>query len=308
MGEIADVRVDPLTGNRCIVAPRWGTPKQALAGSEPLRLPTGSTPCPFCPETMESRPLTQDRELISTRRDRFGGLVSYATANRWPMTGDPDAHELVIVNRDHVGHFGELDHDAAESAWSLVLERAEYQRGRGRFPLVFLNHGALAGSSQPHPHVQVLGLPVPDEASVRESSRISDACDLCRSPSPDRLVLDGEYRIMVPFAPRLEYEQLVIPHLHDTPLDPALLAGAVRLAVEGLWRTIGPVAYNLLVHDNGHPHVHVLPRLSGGQDGGAGMSGMTTILTTPEEAARQLGTCLASLTLAPKARHTELVA
>jgi len=63
----------------------------------------------------------------------------------------------------------------------LMLDRGEVQRRAGRDPLLFVNHGVNAGSSQPHPHGQVIGLPMPDPLRLGESAALLRGAASCAS-------------------------------------------------------------------------------------------------------------------------------
>ena len=284
----ADVRTDPLTGATSLVVPRWDVAKAANPAAVPLEMPPGSTPCPFCPEQMADPSTRAGEETARAGGD--GGTRAWSAMslrNRWPNTTDPDAAEVVLLTDAHDRHLLDLPLDDAEVAVALLGERAEAQRWRGLHPLVFVNHGLNAGSSQPHPHGQVLGLQVRDPLAVREVPALAPGrCVLCAPVRDGALVaqLDG-VAIAMPVAPTVDYEQVVVLDERETS-DPRAVARGIGVALRALWSVTGPVAYNLLFHLDGHVHVHVAPRAA--RHSGYELAGIGTCYVDPDEATERL--------------------
>ena len=284
----ADVRKDPLTAATSLVVPRWDVAKAANPAGVPLELPPGSTPCPFCPEQMED-PSTRAGEETARAGDDGNGRPWSAMSlrNRWPNTTDPDAAEVVVLSDDHGRHLLDMSLDDAEVAVGLLGDRAEAQRRRGLHPLVFVNHGVNAGSSQPHAHGQVLGLQVRDPLAVRELPALAEGhCVLCVPVRDGALVaqLDG-VAIEMPVAPTVDFEQTVRLDEHGV-WDPRAVARGVGVALRALWSVTGPVAYNLLFHLDGHVHVHVTPRSA--RHSGYELAGIATCYVDPDDAVERL--------------------
>ncbi len=299
----ADLRKDPLTGSTSIVVPVWDVEKAANPAPVPLEMPLGSTPCPFCPEQMAD-PVTSAGEETA----RAGGGApsrpwsAMALRNRWPNTTDPEAAEVVVLSDVHGAHLLDMALDDAETALRLVVERAEVQRRRGLYPLVFVNHGVNAGSSQPHPHGQVLGLSRPDPLATHEAPALTGGrCVLCEPVPAERVVarLEG-VSIVMPDAPTVDYEQRVVlethhldtHHLDTRHLDshggawPRALGAGIGVALRALWTVTGPVAYNLLFHLDRHPHVHVTPRSA--RHSGYELAGIAACYVDPSSATTRL--------------------
>ncbi|MCB9676035.1 MAG: DUF4921 family protein [Alphaproteobacteria bacterium] len=157
------VRMDPLTGQIVVISPSRIPPPPAFG---PGHLPTVAT-CPFCPghEHMTGPTIAAMEE--------GGAWVARAFANRRPglRPEEPDhpigrgllrghtgvgAHEVIAESPDHV-HVAD-----PRAAMSLAADRLQDLRRDGRFGAVtwFRNRGVEAGSSQPHPHSQVIAVPV----------------------------------------------------------------------------------------------------------------------------------------------------
>ena len=287
MSESGGWRVDELTGHRTMVTPPRDIPKPAEQGVVPLELPVGTLPCPFCPTTDG----TTIVGAVNDETSRRGGLqwTSIALLNRWPVSFEPDAHEVLVLSPDHGAHFGDLPVAVAASAIDLLIEREAFQHDLGRHTSVFCNHGHISGSSEPHPHAQVIAHPAPNASELQEHDAMDiQRCVLCHRPRPERLVASLEgCHVKVPTAPTMTYEQLVVAeHGHGVRPSPEDLAAGLGVALRALYALVGPVAYNLVFHFDGHPHVHVIPRtrFHAGHDA----AGMHVVIVAPEEAAAQL--------------------
>lgn len=153
---------------------------------------------------------------------------------------------------------------------------------------MFVNHGRLAGSSEPHPHAQVVGLEITNLSELQEKEALChERCFLCHAAHRPHLVVNGPgCFIRTPTAPMSSYDLLVVlEHGHGVRLDPEALAWGVTTSVRAIYALLGPVAYNVIFHFTEHPHAHVLPRLGGHSGHAAG--GMHVISLAPEEAAER---------------------
>lgn len=151
-------------------------------------------------------------------------------------------------------------------------ERARAAREAG-FPYVhaLLNEGREAGASLPHSHTQLAWLAEAPPAVHAEES--GDECAVCdhleaELASGERLVFErGGLVALAAFGGRLPYELLIAPRGHPdgSGFESELLAPALGLLSESLRRLHaleGPVPVNAWLHDRGHWHVEVLPRLT----------------------------------------------
>jgi UDPglucose--hexose-1-phosphate uridylyltransferase len=180
--------------------------------------------------------------------------------------------------------------------------------------LLFRNRGVRAGSTQAHPHAQVVACSVvPTEIERRAErarvhfektgARLIDA-ELRRAEAAGRVVLREELGSLVcPHAPSGPYETWLIPH-HHVPfarLDDDTLFSIARLLRRSVAITLeasGRRAWNLLVHlpplahrDAPHAfwHMAIVPR--GGPGAGLELvSGTTVVTVAPEDAAAHLRT------------------
>ncbi|MDA8290798.1 MAG: hypothetical protein M0Z33_03835 [Actinomycetota bacterium] len=300
---VADLRNDRLTGATSLVVPPWSTAKAANPAVVALELPVGTVPCPFCPVAIDDGTHSAGEETGRVPGGARHPLwSSVSLRNRWPQTVAVDAAEVVVLSDVHDAHLGDLDLDEASAAMGLLLRRAESQRRAGRFPLVFVNHGVNAGSSQPHPHGQVVGLPEADPGSRREAEALgAGSCVLCEElPGELTVARVPGATVVVPEAPTVDYDQTVVLDGHG-PATARAVAHGVQAALRALYAVTGPVAYNLVVHESGHAHVHVVPRT--GWHSGYELAGVHTCYVDPAVAAERLRA--ASETLARRSRPHE---
>jgi UDPglucose--hexose-1-phosphate uridylyltransferase len=263
--------------------------------------------------------------------ERDGAWVARAFANRRPalvveasLRADVDgpyervsgvgAHEVIVESPEHHPLHTQAPERTA-TALALAARRLRDLRGdrRLRTLLWLRNHGAAAGASQPHPHAQILGLPlVPTQvrALVERSRRWAREHDgtlqaaVVEAERRDgrRLIADHDGVVtFCPWAPSQPFEVWVVPtgagrHLADAS-DEVLGVVATHLcrALRALDTALGPVAYNAVALgppeeegvDSVSWHLRVTPRLvtGGGLEVGAGAS-MHGVF--PEESARVL--------------------
>ena len=202
-----------------------------------------------------------------------------------------DRQEVVVHAPRHARSLAELgDEELA------VVAEAWQQRAADRgtaYVHALVNEGADAGSSLPHTHSQLVWLAeVPPVVAVERAACAGD-CPLCRRPDEGLVIAERDgVTLSAAWAGRLPYELLVAPAEHEAdPWTSPRLGAALALAADGLRRLGkvegGPRPANLWLHDSGHWHLEVLPRLTvmAGLELGAGVYVNTL---APEEAAARL--------------------
>jgi UDPglucose--hexose-1-phosphate uridylyltransferase len=213
--------------------------------------------------------------------------------NKYPAF---DHHEVVIHSPEHKRSVAELDDTQLElivEAWRL---RAIAARKAG-YPHVFalVNEGRTAGASLGHSHSQLVWLT--EEPPLAAAERGSGSCRVCEYLSRERD--EGERTVqerdglilLCPRAGRAPYECLVGPLEHEPdPFTSDRLGTALALAAYALRRIHaleGPRPANLWLHESGHWHLELLPRLTvfASLEFGAGIYVNTL---APEKAARAL--------------------
>jgi UDPglucose--hexose-1-phosphate uridylyltransferase len=208
---------------------------------------------------------------------------------------------VVVHAPHHVRSFADL----ARAEIALVAtawERRARAASTDGFPYVhaLLNEGRDAGASLPHSHSQLVWLREPPPAVLAEQESLRrDECALCRlvdheRASGSRIVAENEGVVaLASYAGRLPYELLIVgEHLgnQDGFAGGAFLERALQLLADSIRRlraVEGPVPLNAWLHNSGHQHFEVLPRISvlAGLELGAGLYVNTV---DPEEAAERL--------------------
>lgn len=224
-------------------------------------------------------------------------------------------HE-VFVTRDHERHIPKLSPEEVE-----LLVRAYQERYAAikndpcvRYILIFHNYGAEAGASVPHPHSQLVALPVvpPDVAnSIRGSKeywRKHRRCVHCEMlawelKEKSRIIaMNRDFVALCPFASRRAFEVRIFPKKHEPSFE--FMSQKSRMefgkilkeSLQRLYKGLDDPAYNFFIHTapsalgdprHYHWHVEILPITSawGGVEFGTGIE-ISTI--TPESAAEYL--------------------
>jgi UDPglucose--hexose-1-phosphate uridylyltransferase len=295
--------VEPASGQRVLLAthrdalgrereqrgrPLSGPPRDATgavgrrAQETSAALPDlGEARCPFCPGH------EADAEPTVARHPTTGPWRVRVVGNRFPLVGAtasvaddrakaaaedgriPGAHELVIETPAHDDDLDAQGEAHVADVLGMVAARLRVLRARPDAAAVFVfrNRGRAAGSSQPHPHAQIVTLPeVPPDLARRSArarahveatgTRLSDALRDAERRAGLRLVtvLAGA----VSFCPRVSrrpYETWIVPtdasaSLAEAPAEvvrdvaTALVDAVSRLRALGL-----ADAYNVLLRD-----------------------------------------------------------
>jgi UDPglucose--hexose-1-phosphate uridylyltransferase len=244
--------------------------------------------CPFC----EGREDRTPPEVLALPRDRAPDTPGWrvrVVPNLYPAF---ERQEVVVHSPKHVRSIAELGLEQLElvaEAWRL---RAEAARAEGKVQFAGVNEGRAAGSSLQHSHSQLVWLD--SEPPVVEAEGGSDCglCELLRTELADgsRVIEQRDGLVLLcPYAGRAPYECLVAPLEHQPDGYGPLLGAGLDLAAEVLRRLAeeAPRPMNLWLHEGGHWHLELLPRLTvfAALELGAGYF-VNTI--PPEQAAEQL--------------------
>jgi len=206
-----------------------------------------------------------------------------------------ERQEVVIHAPRHVRSFADLDSDEAALVAEAWQNRALAARAEGfGYVHALVNEGRVAGASLPHSHSQLVWLREPPPSLAAESG---EPCRLCsfldaERQSGERVVHERDgFVVLAPPAGRAPYELLIAPIAHEASgFESTSLGTALDLLAESVraLRTIeGPVPWNAWLHEGGHWHLEVVPRLTvlAGVELGAGIYVLTV---APEAAAAQL--------------------
>ena len=185
--------------------------------------------------------------------------------NKYPAF---DRQEVVVHAPEHVRSIAELDRgqlDLVAEAWRL---RAAEARREGKVVFACVNEGRAAGASLSHSHSQLVWLR--EEPPVPHAERDAP-CRLCEYLERERA--DGArvvaerngLLLLCPYAARVPYECLVAPVEHKGDGFGPRLGAGLDLAAEALRRldaAASPRPMNLWLHEAGHWHLELLPRLN----------------------------------------------
>jgi UDPglucose--hexose-1-phosphate uridylyltransferase len=253
-----------------VIAPGRARRPGATARAD-LDLPTEEelVSCPFCdgreertpPETFAVRPGDGEPDTP--------GWTVRVVPNLYPVF---EHHEIVISTPRHVRSFADLTGDEVGGVALAWRERASAARGAGfDYVHALLNEGREAGASLPHSHTQLAWFEEPPPAVMAEDG--GGGCAVCRHvdaelASGERLILEQDGLVLLAaYGGRLPYELLIAPreHVEGSAFESDLLVPALALLAESLRRLHaleGPAPVNAWMHDRGHWHLEVLPRLT----------------------------------------------
>ncbi|MFK7985825.1 MAG: DUF4931 domain-containing protein [Sandaracinaceae bacterium] len=291
---MSERRVDPFTGQGVWIAPG----RAGLGATRPGGLPTPRARCPFCPGH------ESDAEPTVAQWPARGPWQARVVRNKYPLVAPPQGdHEVGIDARGHDVDLGDLS--PAHVAGMLRLYRDRY-RALGQpagvaAVVLFRNRGRRAGSSQPHPHTQLVALP---EVPVSISRRAQHGAGLDlhveerrRAQGDGRVVHERASAVaLCPFAPSRAHEVRIsaceaggFEAAEDATLDDV---GSLLVQVlSGITGGLGVADHNLVLRsaprDASGWSLDVLPR-TGGDAGFEQASEERVIVVPPEVTAAQL--------------------
>jgi UDPglucose--hexose-1-phosphate uridylyltransferase len=238
---LPELRLDPLTGLRVIVAGERGSRPGAFLEVAP-RAPIDPESDPFAAGHEDRTP----PELYALRED--GGWQVRVVPNLYPALADGDAnagadplgsgrgepdlfasrpatgaHEVIVNAPDPVSSLAELDPEQVETAMSVWRERMR-AHDDAAYVHVIVNEGKEAGASLPHTHAQLYALPFVPAAVARERERFTAYSDRTQGRNlledliqeevrrRERVVaIDDEAVAIAPFASRVPFHVLLAP-------------------------------------------------------------------------------------------------
>ena len=262
-----ELRIDPLTGLRVVLAPARADRPFSFESSTVHE--DARAECPLCegheswtpPETFALRPGGGDPDT--------GGWTVRAVPNKYPLLepgdpavpqdalasgrGDPELlvagratghHEVIVHSPEHNASITDLDVEQVERAVEGWRQRARAHTGAACVH-VMVNEGHAAGASLEHTHAQLYALDFVPALIARERERFTAhnsrtmggclLCDLLQEEVRRRervIAVDDDAVLLAPFAARSPYELQVVPRAHE-PRFADSRAGA-RLLHQGL--------------------------------------------------------------------------
>ncbi len=280
--------------------------------------------CPFCPgneaETGEEvwRLPEQGAWKVRLVRNKYPAVTPQGLPQR-KLSGIHRSmnavgyHEVLIEHPLHSAHPSVQGAEEMELVLSAFKRRYSELKADPRIEsiVLFRNHGYGAGTSQPHPHSQIVATPVVStqirarlETAVRYFDEAGE-CIFCRALKDERvsgeriIVSSRNFIAFVPFAALTPFHIWVYPLRHMSSFDQMTdeetkdLSGILRTVLRKLYTGLNDPDYNLIVRslpthlvhtDYFHWYISIVPRLSiqAGFELGSGMYINTSI---PEECA-----------------------
>jgi UDPglucose--hexose-1-phosphate uridylyltransferase len=282
-----ELRIDPLTGLRVVLAPQRSERPLSFQPSEVHE--DAREQCPL-DEGREDRtpPETWALRQDGSAPDTPGWLVR-AVPNKYPLfapaespaepeepldtgRGDPQlfasapaagGHEVIVHAPEHHSSMSALDREQFELAMDGWKARSAVLGRDSSYVHVMVNEGQPAGASLEHTHAQAYGLGFVPTIVARERERFNAhntrtmggclLCDLLQEEIRRRervIAVDDEAVLLAPYAARAPYELQLVPRTHALAFADAPATGA-RLLHDGLTRLSkvlgGPPPLNLWV-------------------------------------------------------------
>lgn len=288
-----DLRIDPLTARRVIIAEnRAGRPND-FAGAELSPVEANTAPhgdCPFCPGNESQTP--HEKQQIC---DEQGRWVVRVVPNRFPavelkapIDDAHGLHEVIIESREHVSRVGQVNADHWVDVLRVHVSRLEYAATIDTlcYALLFKNVGASGGASLSHLHSQFLALPdIPpamrtELAALRAYYERHGRCGWCDRIAEERTgpQFIAERDGLIAFCPavaRQPFETWILPIEHAADFrSVAKLDRAAEFIHDILYRVeraIGLAGYNVMVQTSPlrgndarqfHWRIEILPRVT----------------------------------------------
>jgi UDPglucose--hexose-1-phosphate uridylyltransferase len=260
-----ELRIDPLSGLRVIVAGERGSRPGAFLGV-PERAAIDPAGDPFAAGHEDRTP-----PEIHRLADPDGGWLVRVVPNLYPALapgdgapgddplaggrGEPNLfaaepatgdHEVIVNAPDRVHSLAELSPEQVEAAMSVWRERMR-AHADAAYVHVIVNEGKEAGASLPHTHAQLYALPFVPAAVARERERFTAYSDRTQGRNlledvvqeevrrRDRVfAIDDEAVALCPFGARVPFHFQVVPRRpvarfsDDGPLGARLLHESLR--------------------------------------------------------------------------------
>lgn len=299
---MSELRQDIVTGDWVVIATGRGKRPDEFVHHDSESNDTGIERCPF--ENPEATGQEKDVLIYTSGDDRWTLRVF---PNKFPafsrgktpkklgegpyfaMTGT--GYHEVIVTRDHYNQLATMESwqvaevlDAYQDRYLSLMKRKSV-----RYIQIFHNHGKASGASLPHPHSQLMAIPVVSPYIQLEISgaeryfrstrkKVYQVMADYESETKTRVVYENDAFIaFCPFASRSAFEIWVLPkksspyfeRLRDE--DKFLAAETLRSALFALYRGLGDPSYNFYIHTSpcdgkDYPHygwhIEILPKTS----------------------------------------------
>ncbi len=228
----------------------------------------------------------------------------------------------LVITRDHERSLGYMSEKEIGLVFGAYRERYLALRSEKctKYILIFHNNGPSAGATQPHPHSQILALPIipPDIGRSLAGSRHyfherkkCVHCVMLKKELSDKkriIYKNKNFVVLCPYASRVSFEIRLFPLKHNPNFESLSaeehksLAETTRVIFAKLKNGLNDPDYNFFIHTaparaghtkHYHWHMEILPRTAiwGGLELGTGIE---VVKVPPEEAAKILRKAAAS--------------
>jgi len=300
---VSELRQDVVTGDWVIIATGRAKRPEEFAEEEKETIKEDSEKkCFFCfPE------MTGQEEDVLIYQDEEGSWSLRVFHNKYPAVSrtrevkhmeegpyfamDGVGYHEIIVTRDHKRQIALMEKEAVAEVIDAYQERYIdlMNKKSVKYVDIFHNHGSKAGASIPHPHSQLMAIPVisPYVQSELDGAEIyhrsNQHCVYCsmvewEREKGKRIIFENDNFIaLCPFASRVAFEVWVMPKKHSPYFERISSENKVQLA-EALQKAVGKIYgalnnpdYNFYLHTapcdgkdypHFHWHIEILPRTS----------------------------------------------
>lgn len=309
---MSDLREDPLTGRRVLIAEnRSGRPNEFAAPVEPpLTDKSPRADCAFCAGNEAQTP---DPTFQVCDSD---GWYVRAFPNKYPaidVTAGQGQHEVIVESRSHIERTGDCTVENVASALFAYSQRLHAMALAFDYQLLFKNVGASAGASLRHLHSQVLALDEVPSAIVAERERLESHrretgdCGWCEYFDREQslghriVAITDRFLAVCPYASRQPFETWIVPVEHasyfpgsaESMMHSQTLAKFILPVVRAIEAEIGTSGYNMILatapagSKDWHWRLEIVPRVASL----AGLelaTGLFMNVVSPERAAERL--------------------
>jgi UDPglucose--hexose-1-phosphate uridylyltransferase len=208
-----------------------------------------------------------------------GEVVRLSEGPYFAMSGV--GHHEIIVTRDHYRQMAVMDvmeiaevFDAYQDRYLELMNKEDVN-----YIAIFHNHGKEVGASIPHPHSQLMAIPVVSPYvkleldGARQYHKSNKHCVYCvmaeyESNEKKRVVFENEEFIaFCPFASRCAFEVWVMPKKHSpyfertTDKQKIKLAEVFQKGLSSIYKALNDPSYNFYIHSapcdgKDYPHFH----------------------------------------------------
>lgn len=327
-----ELRKDPVTERWVVISSvRAGRPYGYSRGG----IPGNEVPkieCPFCAGNEKMTPPEISADRKGSHQNQSGWDIRIVP-NKYPALTECEQaeksdnglyrsitgaglHEVVIETAEHNRHMSQMSQEKIAAIFSMVRERflVHSRNDRIVYSQFFRNSGQIAGASLPHPHSQIIGLPIVSKQVAEELAGCSKwhkenlTCLFCHMLGEEindgrRIIVNNEdYLVFTPYAPRFSHECWIVPKKHNARFENIdmeeieNLAGTMLDILGRLDKSLNFPAFNMMLHTapftdiynkNYHWHMEITPILSR-VAGFEWSSGFNINPLSPEESAKQL--------------------